>query len=328
MVLASFSKFANLGEAGFGDLVGPLVAQNNTYVRYLTGFNQIEFQDVLDRKLYLRSNLTSVTLPNGSIDVKSAWIDMTNIQHPERYYTRMAWVFDPVTDACTQKKVGLVGLHIVQKTPSRPQWIWSSFEQVDNIQQPQGTAPFAFHDGTPTAMPSSNPIPFPPPASPPIIFNVQRVTPIHPSTLATNRQYQQELKNRGSVWQFYQLVMTQWPIQPNAAANPGDPAHTFPGGGATSAFANVTLETFDQKKIQTGCMNCHNSTQNESDFLWSLEVNAFPSVAPSLAIQLVTAKTNINHNLEMKHNVAKAQPLSKMKPFIKLKKLLEDAKNN
>lgn len=31
------------------------------------------------------------------------------------------------------RKMGLVGFHIVQKTPSAPQWIWSTFEQVDNV---------------------------------------------------------------------------------------------------------------------------------------------------------------------------------------------------
>ena len=33
LVLASFSKFSDIGQAGFGTLVGPLVAQNGKYVR-------------------------------------------------------------------------------------------------------------------------------------------------------------------------------------------------------------------------------------------------------------------------------------------------------
>ncbi|MES2113305.1 MAG: hypothetical protein V4577_31425 [Bacteroidota bacterium] len=208
MVLASFSKFGNLGQAGFGDLVGPLVAQNNTYVRFLTGFNQIEFQQITDQKLYVRSNLTNVTLGTGSIDVKSAWMVMNGVAHPERYYTRQAWVLDPNSGNCSKVLVGLVGLHIVQKTPSRPQWIWTSFEQVDNVPQSGAIAPFAFNDGTVTPMPGSNPILFPPPAIPPSHFNVTRTMPINPSTVTTNQQYQQALKTRNSIWQFYQLVET------------------------------------------------------------------------------------------------------------------------
>src|SRR5208283_5128035 len=34
---------------------------------------------------------------------------------------------------CGKRDVALVGLHIVVKTQYRPQWIWSSFEHVDNV---------------------------------------------------------------------------------------------------------------------------------------------------------------------------------------------------
>src|SRR5580704_14999969 len=44
----------------------------------------------------------------------------------------------------------------------------------------------------------------------------------------------------------YQLVMTQWPLVPNSPATPGTIRNTFPGQGATSAFTNTTLETWDQ----------------------------------------------------------------------------------
>ena len=32
--------------------------------------------------------------------------------------------------------MGLVGLHIAHKTQHAPQWIWSTFEQVDNYKGP------------------------------------------------------------------------------------------------------------------------------------------------------------------------------------------------
>jgi hypothetical protein len=287
LVLASFSKFGNLGQAGFGNLVGPLVAQNTTYARYLTAFNQTEYTQILGQQLYLQANLTNVTLQNGSVDVKSSWIEMTGIAHPERYYTRTAWVLDPASGNCSQTTVGLVGLHIVSKTPSRPQWIWSTFEQVDNIPQTGAQSPFAFNDGSGAPMPATNLISFPPPPTPPTKFNVTRVKPISTSTQSTNTVYQQALAGQGTgVWQFYQLVMTQWPVPGDAPSNPGTPNFSFPGNGATTAFSNVTMETFDQNNIRTGCMNCHNLTKTASDFLWALKVNAFPStvVQPSFAI--------------------------------------------
>lgn len=288
IVLASFSKFSDLGQAGFGSLVGPLVAQNTTYVRYQTAFNQAEFDQLLSQQLYLRKNLPaagkSLTFANGSIDVKSAWIDMDKISHPERFYTRSALVMDPATGNCSRKTVGLVGLHIVQKTATRPQWIWTTFEQVDNVASgTPGNTP-TFNDGTSKTMPPVNPYKIDPltlPTPPP--FNVVRVKPIHPSTQKTNGDYQSLAAIEQSPLRFYQLVMTQWPTTPSAPSIDGTPAHTFPGAGNdTTAFANTTLETFDQGNIRTGCMNCHNMTRTQTDFLWTLSDHAFPPNVPDL----------------------------------------------
>jgi len=86
--------------------------------------------------------------------------------------------------------------------------------------------------------------------------------------------WQSALKAKNSVWHYYQLTMTQWPVPGNAPANPGSPGFSFPGFGATSAYANTTLETWDQTNIRNGCMNCHTAVQN-NDFLWSLQMNAY-----------------------------------------------------
>jgi hypothetical protein len=258
----------------------------------------------LSQGLYLRSNLptapVTLTFQDGSIDLKSAWIDMTNIQNPQRYYTRTAWVLNPFTTpspTCTQTTVGLVGFHIVSKTPSRPQWIWSTFEQIDNVPGGASPGPFAYNNGNGSPMPASNPDPWPPTSATPVVFNVERNInhPIHPSTANTNAQYQTALRAVGGPWQFYQLVMTQWPFQFNPPmrippSQPGTPDRTVPPIAETSAFTNVTLETFDQGNAATGCMACHTVTQQATDFLWSLEINAWPSTispasTPMLALR-------------------------------------------
>ena len=105
-------------------------------------------------------------------------------------------------------------------------------------------------------------------------------TSINPSTGNTSKQYQSALQAKGGPWQYYQLVMTQWPLQPNNPSGSGEPANTFPGTNATSAFANVALETFDQKSPFFGCMACHNTVQTKTDFNWSLAINAWPSTLP------------------------------------------------
>lgn len=307
-LLAPISKFGNVGLAGTGDLVSVLIAQNGTFVRYIAAYNEVEFNQILAKQLYLASNLPQnqnpagppIVFQNGALDVKSSWIDMKSVAHPERYHTRKAWLVDPISGQCgaTPATVGLVGLHIVQKTSSRPQWIWSTFEQIDNVPPPGYVPPhpptppsqtFTFNDGTATPMPGGIPPSFvwataknnPTPPQP---VNLQRLTPINPSTVATNAIWEGALKARNSVWQFYQLVMTQWPVKPNSPADPGTPGFTFPGTGATSAFANTTLETWDQTNIRTGCMNCHNIVQN-NDFLWSLQMNAFAPAQVSFGLK-------------------------------------------
>jgi hypothetical protein len=312
-VLGSVSKFdtaGNVGEAGIGDLVSVLVSQNGKFVRYLAAYNQMEFNQIRTNQWYLTTNLPqnqnpqgpAIHFPFGSVGVKSSWIDMTNIPHPERFHTRKAWLMDPISGLCgtAPVTVGLVGLHIVQKTQSRPQWIWSTFEQIDNVppdnyKPPTSPSPrtqtFTFNNGTSTPQPNSPPTAslwsaairaVPPP------FNVQRLMPVNPSTSKTNRIWQDALQAKGAVWHFYQLTMTQWPVPGNMPGNPGTPQFSFPGKDPTptSAYANTTLETWDQTNSRgqaiNGCMNCHNQagltatdgTAMNNDFVWSLEMNA------------------------------------------------------
>jgi len=299
IVLASTTPYGDIGQSGVGVLEGPLVAQNGRYVRYQTLYNQPAYDFIVRNKYFLRTNLPQVPdssagvpamqFPDGSIAIKAAWLDMTGFTDAQtrRYYTRLAMLKDPDTGTCSRVTVGLVGLHVVQKTPSRPQWSWSTYEHVDNVPpgQPDGPGRFTFHDGGTAGMPEENPlllVPLAPqPARP---FNVVRSsrTPIHPNTAAMNTRYQQLLKD--TVWARYQLVMTQWSRVPGNQANPvavtvtGDASTTFPGVGAGSAFANVTLETFDQDRVQTGCMNCHTKARMRADFMWSVIDHAYPAV--------------------------------------------------
>jgi hypothetical protein len=134
-------------------------------------------------------------------------------------------------------------------------------------------------------LPIRNPISFPPPVTPPPPFNVTRVKPINPSTVQTNAAYQIALK--GTIWANYELVMTQWPLQANNPSIPATPPNTFPGTiDQSSSFSNTTMETFDQRTVASGCMACHNlvKSRNKIDFLWSLEINAFPPPPSTLAM--------------------------------------------
>ena len=227
-----------------------------------------------------RPTLPVLQFPHGSIAIKAAWLDMKGFPAAQRrrFYTRAAIVKDPNTGKCSVVTVGLVGLHIVQKTPSRPQWIWSSFEQVDSIPLFQGAVgTFTLNDGTPGADAGGESVDVGSAAAP-TGEAVQR----HPfarsadpfETSVTNRRYQELLAD--TPWKYYKLVVTQWPLQPGNQAVPvpatqtGEIFLTFPGTGpgssAASAYANLTMETFDQGRPELGCMSCHNQARLGGDF--------------------------------------------------------------
>lgn len=303
IVLATSTPYGDIGQSGMGVLTGPLVAQNGRYVRYQTLYNQPAYDFIVRNKFYLRSSLPApepgatvpvMQFPDGSLALKAAWIDMTGFSEAQtrRVYTRTAILKDPATGSCSRTTVGLVGLHVVQKTPSRPQWSWSTYEHVDNVPPAEENGPgkFLFHDGGTTEMPDESPLMLVPLAPQPVKpYNVVRSarTPIHPNTAAMNRRYRSLLKGTG--WENYQLVMTQWSRVPGNQARPvavtvtGDASTTFPGVGAGSAFANVTLETFDQNRVQTGCMSCHSQARLRTDFMWSVQDHAYPAVIGPIA---------------------------------------------
>jgi hypothetical protein len=136
------------------------VAQNQTYVRYEVRANEPEFNSIVGKEWYIASKLptreTFASFNNDSTSIKAAWRILTDKDTPAiraRYYVvPKAQVFDVVSGKCTAQDIALVGLHIVTKTADRPQWIWSSFEHVDNVPgqttepTPPTGVPFSFND--------------------------------------------------------------------------------------------------------------------------------------------------------------------------------------
>jgi Cu/Ag efflux protein CusF len=193
---------------------------------------------------------------------------------------------------CSSRDVALVGLHIMIRTKYRPQWIWSSFEHVDNV-APAGTgearepdakdarAPYSYFDPSkppPVMTPDIAPPPVSaanPPKADPEPTQVVRKLPIHPDTMATNRAYWAMPGVQGTVWANYMLVATQWPTEPQpvgpqndgryfpglrADANtPGEPYQQ--GDAAEHNLANTTMETYAQS-APSSCMACHHVVSN------------------------------------------------------------------
>jgi hypothetical protein len=291
MVIGSLRNFRDFNQAGNGRFGGPLVAQNQTYVRFEVRLNPVEFDFIrdhpLDRQLQLPgAGGPKLRFPNNSIAVKAAWKIIKEEELPAaegRYYLVDALVLDPMTKTCKIQKMGLVGLHIVQKTLRRPQWVWSSFEQVDNVPEP-GTEPsvgrrFSFNDPSKPQVldPAIAPPPISksnPPSQNPRVMQVIRRKRIADSTRKTNEDYRALLK--GTVWENYLLVMTQWPKFPQPEEENGAPfPGPFTGPDPMTNIANTTMETYFQKSASTSCMNCHDAARRQgSDFVWFLQLRA------------------------------------------------------
>jgi hypothetical protein len=84
-----------------------------------------------------------VSLPNGTIEVKAAWRPLNLSESTSgRFHAQVVRFYEQGTGSskCYRDAWGLVALHIIQKTPSAPYFIYATFEQADNILTADGKA--------------------------------------------------------------------------------------------------------------------------------------------------------------------------------------------
>ncbi len=281
----------------------PLIDQKLNYAVYEVRLNKTQYNFIRGADnnpsswLYLLKNLAAkepIQMPassppstQGSLMLKAAWrILDPKTDDPSRFYAVSSMVLDPATNKCTPQTVGLVGFHIVQKLKDFPEWIWSTFEQVDNVPPASGPVAgqrYSFNNGTnnpPTIGGYANRPPLMAPHLQPVSqrkpVQVTRLNLIPDSTAALNKTWQQALK--GTVWRYYQLVFTQWPTNPasfktleNGGIYPQDSGAAFPVNGVT----NTAMETYFQSASDAAgaggnsCMSCHYRA-DQTDFSWSL----------------------------------------------------------
>jgi len=267
---------------------GPLIDQNGRYARFEIVVNETAFNYIVDNSLYSKAGqkpVKKVVFPCGSkpdkavgaIIIKAAWKVLSDEEKKSgRYHTAEAMVYSeksenpPVEAKCEKLTVGLVGFHIVHKTASAPQWVWSTFEQVDNcpIDGEVASHPsYNFFDknavtakvNEPPARPW-NPDKIEPPAR---RSQIVRKIPLTQATKDLNAQYQAALKkvNPKSVWQYYELISTQWPTQPTTSCDVlATPQTDLAGAPAPQFLGNSTLESYIQgtvPNVSSSCMECH-----------------------------------------------------------------------
>lgn len=226
-----------------------LTDQHGNLTYYEKAANVISYDFIREKRLYNsegQGRYGPVTFPFGAIEVKAAWRIMTPADNQNRYYTMPAMV--RVGDGERKATVGLVGLHIIVKTPNAPQWIWSTFEQIDNVPgvTPAGAAvPWSYNKSGSSTPPNKETKPGTP-------AQVERYNKVLPD--AANARWRQALA--GTPWEYYQLIGVQYPLR-----NP-----------EPNQLANVVMETYIQP--QSSCIDCHSTAKSlsreNSDFSFLL----------------------------------------------------------
>jgi hypothetical protein len=241
--LGLISKFdPKLGDnvRGVTEVGGPLTDKNGRFVRYEIRMNEDEYNYIIQQDLWNKAGQVGKTInfpegkssygPVGAMEIKAAWKVLGQGDDPSRYYTIKAIVFNDAKGSPSPGKnpvtLGLVGLHILHKAAGQASWLWSTFEQNDNL------SAFSYPAGTPNAQTAQKPYTELDQTGKPINtpVNVTRINPISNPATVMNAGYQKLLA--GSVWANYSLVASQW-----TGETPGPhPAY----------MANTVIETYTQ----------------------------------------------------------------------------------
>ncbi|MFY9835280.1 MAG: hypothetical protein WAK55_02210, partial [Xanthobacteraceae bacterium] len=139
------SRFTQAGTGGAW-----LTAQSRHLALYEIRMNRDLFSYIAANRLYdatmqqYFAENSGIDLPNGrgefsqygkagSMVFKASWIELPDPSQWPFFKTSKAYVADPGSNSSPRLvTVGLVGLHIIHKTSKSPQFIWATFEHVNN----------------------------------------------------------------------------------------------------------------------------------------------------------------------------------------------------
>lgn len=262
------------GIEGIQEVGGALTDKNGRFVRYEVRMNQDEYNYITKNNLWNaagQAKITTISFPEGAsafgpvgaMEIKAAWKILGAGDDPTRFYKIQANVFNdangspsPGTNPVT---LGLVGFHILHKAKGQSKWVWSTFEQTDNV-----TA-FSYPDGKPNVQTAKTPYTELDPTGKPINLpvNVVRINPIENPATDMNAGFQKLLA--GSVWANYSLVATQWAGNLGGLPKPAYMANTVietytqgptPPSDGPIAYPSPGYKPFSPS-ASSSCMKCH-----------------------------------------------------------------------
>ena len=236
-----------------GTLPVTLTDRKGRVVQFEIRMNRIAFEYVVAQRLYdarVQARGDRIEFPDGAMLLKAAWRDLEPGEE-SRYLARRVEVCERRGGGCALRTVGLVGFHLMVKTASAPQWVWATFEHVDNV---AGADPSFFDPAckdcgalenrqTPAGIPNQVTRAVPIPAKDPVCAEPGFVD----NVAGLNRAMRAALARASSVLANYEMLDTQWPFVKGTAATV---FHATP-----ALLANTTMETFIQKT--SSCMGCH-----------------------------------------------------------------------
>ncbi|WP_298509237.1 hypothetical protein [uncultured Kordia sp.] len=281
--VADFSKFDDdkevvneLFQASGG--TSWLTDQNGKLIWYEIKVNHTEFDYISTNELYnpVKQNAMAenggIWLPNGSIEIKAAWREIADADYEklkDRYKIITAWVPQKVVvksrdsvkmSDYKETKLGLVGLHIIQKTPTMPQFHWATFEHADLAPEKQIKESkidwLLYNPEKYNETPNQTPTVGKDPIDQPVQVIKEHEATVGLDAKVLNEFVHERIKelSPNSVFKYYHLVDSQWP---SSAVSDNDNETFTPlkdGGKTPMIMTNVTMETY----VQTiSCLDCH-----------------------------------------------------------------------
>jgi hypothetical protein len=281
-----------------------LTAQNHHLALYEIRVNRDLFSYIEVNRLYDATAQESfaensgIDLPNGTAEFsqygkvgsmvfKASWIELPDPSQWPYFKTSKAYVVEPGSSGSPRLvTVGLVGLHIIHKTAKSPQFIWATFEHVNNapsatdIKNDALRTWYTFYDAhcnpstdhyrcNPNAQPTGSspghPVfpryPADPYDAPVQVVRENSISHTTFNDVAGLNQWVWMLiraSNPNSVFVNYQLVDVLWAnapaTVPTAAAIPLTAGNPQPNP-LIHKVANATLETYFQNTFT--CLECH-----------------------------------------------------------------------
>lgn len=266
-----------------------LTAQNGHRAHYEVRMNEVEFDYIVEHEFYnalkqyeavqtaLEEGGPGIYFPlgtpeqAGAIEIKAAWIELDNPGLANRYLTADAYIYNEQQEDpdCYVATMGLIGLHIIQK--SNDQWTWATFEHIQNApsiaeiarRDLQDVYRFWSPNCRVNCLPNKKPSAGQPYDQPVQVVRIKDIADdgswgnFEDNVASLNSWVQDQIRamNPDSVFQHYELVSVGWPTEviknDHPTTSPLPYQEIIP-----ASLANSVMETYFQQP-NVNCSDCH-----------------------------------------------------------------------